>query len=804
MATCLERRFAAERSGDVAPERQTAAACVEAVKSFRIDQSKSINKNPLFARSCAADAKALCKKVAAGEGGVIECLRGKLPELSAACRDHLFEQMVIASKDFRANAVLHQVCEGEAGRLCPDVQPGESGEVQACLRRQRARLDWDCQAQLFKGEVESASDMRLDAKLFHSCLPDKRRFCAGVPPGNSQARLCLEQHLKDENFSTACRQELIEGKKRRASDVRLNPDLLKACAQDVDAHCNVLFQSMPDINAGDSRVLECLQEQKEALSSGCSKKVFRVQEAHTKDIRFDAPLHDACTADMKKHCAAVELGGGRVRKCLEKHKKELARPCRVELFKRKVQEKNDIRLHTQLRTSCGAETERFCKNVPHGNGHAEVILCLQSHANEPEMSARCQEQLQSERAEVSQDFRLMPSLQGDCRLDIEALCPSTCDTSKNEACGGKVIRCLRESRNKIAAPACKKVLKRVLKWQAQDWRSGFLLKEACSADVQKFCNAKKVRSAGSVHRCLREHALELSPTCRSEEFKMEKIEMYDVALQPQLRKVCSGELKAFCEGVESGKGRSFQCLMRHSREPGFSGDCYKVLRRKQLRKQENFLLDGGVRSNCAEDIKKHCGAVTQGKVGRGQRGPGEAKVYHCLLRARSQVEPVCSRELSRLVTNSFSNFKLGSPLTRTCDEDVKTHCQTEEGRPVASVGECLLTHVDGTSQRAGASNKDGAPVLAPSWRLNQKCRVLVEWVQPADVSNMQRLQKQLITKLSQDARNIAGGGALMLEGWFALVCVLLVFAAAGAVFLGFRRFSHGGHPYTLVVKDGDA
>ena len=212
-----------------------------------------------------------------------------------------------------------------------------------------------------------------------------------------------------------------------------------------------------------------------------------------------------------------------------------------------------------------------------------------------------------------------------------------------------------------------------------------------------------------------------------------------------------------------------------------------------------------MRSNCAGDIEKLCGAVTQGKVGKGQRGPGDAKVYRCLLRAREQVEPVCGRELSRLVTNSFSNFQFGSSLTRKCDDDVKAHCQTEEGRPVASVGECLLAHVDGTSQQAGPANKDEVrPVLAPSWRLNQQCRVLVEWVQPADVSNMQRLQKQLISKLSQDARNIADGGALMLEGWFALVCVLLVFVAAGAVFLGLRRFGHGGHPYTLVVKDGDA
>ena len=79
----------------------------------------------------------------------------------------------------------------------------------------------------------------------------------------------------------------------------------------------------------------------------------------------------------------------------------------------------------------------------------------------------------------------------------------------------------------------------------------------------------------------------------------------------------------------------------------------------------------------------------------------------------------------------------------------------------------------------------------------------MEWVQPAGVSNMQRLQKQLIAKLGQDARSIADGGALMLEGWFALTCVLLVLLAAAAVVLGFRRFGQGGN-YTLVVKDGDA
>ena len=161
--------------------------------------------------------------------------------------------------------------------------------------------------------------------------------------------------------------------------------------------------------------------------------------------------------------------------------------------------------------------QRFCKDVPHGNGHAEVIGCLQSYADAPEMSASCQKQLLQERSAAARDFRLVPALQRNCRTDIQALCAEACDATKNEACGGRVVRCLREKRDQLAAPGCKAALKRVLKWQAQDWSSGFLLKQACAGDVKKLCGGVKSRTDGGVHRCLREHVGELSEACRAEE-----------------------------------------------------------------------------------------------------------------------------------------------------------------------------------------------------------------------------------------------------------------------------------------------
>ena len=144
----------------------------------------------------------------------------------------------------------------------------------------------------------------------------------------------------------------------------------------------------------------------------------------------------------------------------------------------------------------------------------------------------------------------MPAQHSNCAADIEAIFPSTCDASKNQACGGTIVRCLREGQNKIVAQGCKTALKRVLKWQAQDCRLVFILNNSCAGDVQKFCSEAKVRTEGAIHRCLRDNAQELFDKCRIEEFRLKKIETYDTAIQPRLQRACSGEVQASCDDVK--------------------------------------------------------------------------------------------------------------------------------------------------------------------------------------------------------------------------------------------------------------
>lgn len=58
---------------------------------------------------------------------------------------------------------------------------------------------------MFAQEAEADEDIRLNVRLFHKCLADKRRFCPDVAPGNAAARSCLLDARNEPGFSAACR-----------------------------------------------------------------------------------------------------------------------------------------------------------------------------------------------------------------------------------------------------------------------------------------------------------------------------------------------------------------------------------------------------------------------------------------------------------------------------------------------------------------------------------------------------------------------------------------------------------------------
>ena len=79
-----------------------------------------------------------------------------------------------------------------------------------------------------------------------------------------------------------------------------------------------LFQDIHSQN----EVLECLEEHQEELSQQCQKQIYRLAELSSDDYHLDRPLFYACKDDRERFCEQVPSGEGRVYKCLKKHKDE--------------------------------------------------------------------------------------------------------------------------------------------------------------------------------------------------------------------------------------------------------------------------------------------------------------------------------------------------------------------------------------------------------------------------------------------------------------------------------------------------
>lgn len=84
-----------------------------------------------------------------------------------------------------------------------------------------------------------------------------------------------------------------------------------------------------------------------------------------------------CAADLKKFCAGVEKGQGRIAKCLKEHEKEISPACSEKMAAGKE------KMHAKAKEiveSCKDELQKFCKEVKPGGG--AKLKCLESHKSE--------------------------------------------------------------------------------------------------------------------------------------------------------------------------------------------------------------------------------------------------------------------------------------------------------------------------------------------------------------------------------------------------------------------------------------
>ena len=96
-----------------------------------------------------------------------------------------------------------------------------------------------------------------------------------------------------------------------------------------------------------------------------------------------------CEKELIKYCKDVTPGEGRVLACLYAHENKLSARCEYALFDAAAQLDRAISSLTYLANECGDDLEKYCADVPEGQGR--LLNCLKK--NDKKVSKRCKQAL---------------------------------------------------------------------------------------------------------------------------------------------------------------------------------------------------------------------------------------------------------------------------------------------------------------------------------------------------------------------------------------------------------------------------
>ena len=95
----------------------------------------------------------------------------------------------------------------------------------------------------------------------------------------------------------------------------------KGCESEIETYCN-------DVTPGDGRVLACLYAHQDKLSGKCEYAIYDAAARLERAIAKMAYLAGECRTDLEAYCHEVQAGEGRLLKCLEANEAKLSERCR--------------------------------------------------------------------------------------------------------------------------------------------------------------------------------------------------------------------------------------------------------------------------------------------------------------------------------------------------------------------------------------------------------------------------------------------------------------------------------------------
>ena len=102
---------------------------------------------------------------------------------------------------------------------------------------------------------------------------------------------------------------------------RLIETVANGCKAELEKYCS-------DVTPGEGRVLACLYAHNDKLSGRCEYALYDAAVQLERAVAALTYVANECAPDFRKHCARVEAGEGRLLECLQKNDAEVSNRCK--------------------------------------------------------------------------------------------------------------------------------------------------------------------------------------------------------------------------------------------------------------------------------------------------------------------------------------------------------------------------------------------------------------------------------------------------------------------------------------------
>nr|MBS0019207.1 cysteine rich repeat-containing protein [Gammaproteobacteria bacterium] len=97
-------------------------------------------------------------------------------------------------------------------------------------------------------------------------------------------------------------------------------NFLEGCQVELERYCK-------EVTPGEGRLVACIFAHEDKLSSRCEYALYDSAAQLERAVSALTYVANECEEDLAKHCAKVEAGEGRLLACLEKHEKKVSSRC---------------------------------------------------------------------------------------------------------------------------------------------------------------------------------------------------------------------------------------------------------------------------------------------------------------------------------------------------------------------------------------------------------------------------------------------------------------------------------------------